>query len=251
MVTRLLSTAGALAALLLAAQPAAAQHHGGGHPGGGGFHGGPTFHGGGGFHGGPVYHGGGAYHGGYPGHFGVNPGWVHGGYPYHHGWAGYGRPFYGLYGFGLGYSTLAGLGYDLGYPGNYGYSGYYDAPFSGGTAYLSGSPYYTDVAPYDSGYNVPTVPYESAYPPPPPEPASDGSVLLTVQVPPDARVTVEGVPMNTSGSVRQFRSPPLEPGRDYTYTVTAAWTENGQPVTRTRQVTVRAGQQALVNFLGA
>jgi uncharacterized protein (TIGR03000 family) len=82
-----------------------------------------------------------------------------------------------------------------------------------------------------------------------PGPTADRTVRLTVQAPPDARVAVEGVPTAGSGAVRRFRSPPLEPGREYTYSLTAEWSENGRPVTRTQQVTVRVGQQALVNFL--
>jgi uncharacterized protein (TIGR03000 family) len=94
----------------------------------------------------------------------------------------------------------------------------------------------------------------AAAPPPAPRPAAppppaERPVLLTIHVPADARVNIEGVTVAGTGPVRQFRSPPLQPGRDYGYTVSAAWVEDGRPVVRTRQVSVFAGQQALVSFL--
>ena len=45
-----------------------------------------------------------------------------------------------------------------------------------------------------------------------------------------------------------FVTPPLQPGQEYTYTLKARWTENGQPVERTRQIMVRPGQTATVDF---
>jgi uncharacterized protein (TIGR03000 family) len=178
-------------------------------------------HHGGGFRGGFGGHAGFAKHGGVPAFHGLpvfRGGFAghRGGHPFRvwGGWAGFGGPYFGAYGLG------------------YGDSGYPDYPAYSGPAYLD--------APW----------YAAAYPPAAPVPVSDGSVSVAVGVPPDAQVTVQGVPVAGSGTLRRFRSPPLEPGQEYTYTITAEWAKDGVPVTRTRQVGVRAGQQVVVNFLG-
>jgi uncharacterized protein (TIGR03000 family) len=77
---------------------------------------------------------------------------------------------------------------------------------------------------------------------------ADTLAHLTVKVPGDARVWFENSPTNSTGSVRQFESPPLMPGRSYTYEVRAAWTENGREVTQTQQIGVTAGARIEVGF---
>lgn len=79
------------------------------------------------------------------------------------------------------------------------------------------------------------------------EPGS-ASVLLNVKVPANAEVLVDGQRTSRTGTERQFISPPLAPGFEYTYTVEARWQENGQPVTKTRKVTVQPGKEAMVDF---
>ena len=49
----------------------------------------------------------------------------------------------------------------------------------------------------------------------------------------------------TSGT---FQSPPLDPGRNYTYEVRARWTEDAKEVSQTRKVRVRIGQRVTVDF---
>src|SRR5205085_1327698 len=71
--------------------------------------------------------------------------------------------------------------------------------------------------------------YSSYYYQPAP---ADNRVHLTVTVPADAQVWVEDAPTTSNGTVRQFVSPPLEPGGPFTYHVRARWNENGQEVTR-------------------
>ena len=55
---------------------------------------------------------------------------------------------------------------------------------------------------------------------------------------PDAQAEcwLQGVKQGGSGMVRRYQSPELDPTKDYTYTVSAAWQENGQLVTQERQV---------------
>ena len=65
---------------------------------------------------------------------------------------------------------------------------------------------------------------------------------------PDAEVWLEGQKQSGSGTTRRFYSPPLEPGKDYTYTINAAWYENGELVTQKRQVDVRAETLSRIDF---
>jgi uncharacterized protein (TIGR03000 family) len=218
------------AALLMAAGPQTgfAQHRGGGHYGGGGFHGG-GYHGGGYYGGG--YRGGGYYHGGYSRGGGV----YHGGY-----YRGY-RGYPGYYGYGLGLGLGYALGSGLGYP-YYGYG--YSSPYYGYS--------YPDYA-YGSTYVYPSdqvvvpdssITTQSLY-----TPAASNQASVTVVLPtPDAQVFVQGTDMTGQGAVRQFVSPPLEPGQDYAYTVRARWQEGGRTVDQTRTVDVRANQAATVDF---
>jgi uncharacterized protein (TIGR03000 family) len=64
----------------------------------------------------------------------------------------------------------------------------------------------------------------------------------------DGEVWLQGQKQTGSGTTRRFFSPPLEPGRDFTYTIDAAWYENGQLVTQKRQVDVRAETLHRIDF---
>jgi uncharacterized protein (TIGR03000 family) len=55
--------------------------------------------------------------------------------------------------------------------------------------------------------------------------------------------------MPQPGSVREFVTPALETGRDYTYHVRVAWTENGREVTREQTIRVRPGERTDVDFM--
>jgi len=200
--------AGALA--LFAAQPALAQHHGGGHGGG---HGGHSS----GWHGGSSH---GSWHGG-----NWSGNWYGG-----RGWYGYGyRPYYA---------------YRTWWPGYY--SGYY-------------YPSYGYSYPYDSGYYDYAYPsyggYSSAYPStttivrqPPAVNVNTAQVVVRL---PDANgeVWFDGQKMNgQTGAARSYTTPPLEPGRTYSYQVSAAWHQNGRLVTQERTVNVSAGSAVAVDF---
>jgi uncharacterized protein (TIGR03000 family) len=136
-------------------------------------------------------------------------------------------------------------------------SGGYDGGYSYGPAYYGGGVY--------SGYGPGLMPgyayapngvtdTTSFYYQPGTQPGAavsglDGrSALIDIRVPPDARVTFDGDATAQTGPDRLFSSPPLDRGRAYHYTVTARWTQDGQPVERTRRVEVRAGQRSTVDF---
>jgi uncharacterized protein (TIGR03000 family) len=66
-------------------------------------------------------------------------------------------------------------------------------------------------------------------------------------VPANAEVWFEGAKTTSTGSVREYQSPPLSPGR-YTYHIRARWTENGRDITQTKNVTVSSGAHVTVEF---
>jgi uncharacterized protein (TIGR03000 family) len=162
-------------------------------------------------------------------------GW-YGGYSY--------GPAYGWY--GPGYYPWAGYGY---YP-SYRYGGY-----PGYAYYTPGRYYGTVVAPEYSTYTAPaTTNYRSLYPPSTATtemaPASSNEAIVRVEVPdPNASVWIEGAPTRQRGTERVFESPPLDPGRSYSYDIRARWTTaGGRTADETRHVLVRAGASATVDF---
>jgi uncharacterized protein (TIGR03000 family) len=88
--------------------------------------------------------------------------------------------------------------------------------------------------------------YQDSYSPATAQP--DTRAQIIVDVPADAEIWFEGTKMTSTGSVREYRSPPLTPGARYTYEVRARWTENGQEVTQTQEVKVAAGANVNVKF---
>ena len=75
------------------------------------------------------------------------------------------------------------------------------------------------------------------------------AALIDVFLPASATLAFQGVPTDETGPSRQFQSPPLDPGRAYTYDVRASWRAgDGQEVTRNRRLTVRAGDHLELDF---
>jgi uncharacterized protein (TIGR03000 family) len=73
--------------------------------------------------------------------------------------------------------------------------------------------------------------------------------LIDVFLPAEASLSFQGIAMTETGSVREFQSPPLVPGRTYTYDLRATWkTEDGREVARSRRLTVRAGDHLEVDL---
>jgi uncharacterized protein (TIGR03000 family) len=77
----------------------------------------------------------------------------------------------------------------------------------------------------------------------PPAPA-----MVTVVVPPDAKVFFDGRPTTQGGSERLFQTPVLPYGRRFSYQVTARWNENGKSIEQTREIQVSAGAGVRVDF---
>jgi uncharacterized protein (TIGR03000 family) len=216
---------------------------GGVHIGGarvGGYHFGATVGRGfprGGFHGGSIHP---YYHGGY------NHAFYHGGYYFHHGLNGYYGGFYPYYStYGGYYPNFSSYGYYGGYP----YGGAY-YPYYGGYPYgyqgWNYDPGYSSYPPdYDGGT---TQPYRS-YGSDALLETSGNSAVVYVHVPLAlADVAFDGKLTTTTGKDRVITTPELTPGKTYTYTVTANWTEGGMARNETRAVQVQAGQSATVDF---
>jgi uncharacterized protein (TIGR03000 family) len=139
------------------------------------------------------------------------------------GWGGY-----PMMGFGSGISISRGMPGGPYYSGGY-YGGYYYAPA------------------YSYDY-APTYGYDAGYYTAPPR-LGDTDFLLDVRVPADATVWVNGEATTQTGAQRRYLTNDLTPGRTYTYSIKARWTEDGQPVETVRRVKVHGGQERVVNFI--
>jgi uncharacterized protein (TIGR03000 family) len=78
--------------------------------------------------------------------------------------------------------------------------------------------------------------------------ASGEAATVVVQVPADARMWVDGQAADLTSATRTFQTPALEKGRDYSYTIRAEATRDGQVVSQSQRVVVRAGQVSRVDF---
>jgi uncharacterized protein (TIGR03000 family) len=157
---------------------------------------------------------------------------------YYGGWGGWGGQGLGLdssyYGYRYG-SPYYGRGfYRRGY--GYDYGGYYP-----GQMIVTSPPAYGDYA------TAPMTGYESAYPSG--AAATSNAAVVRVEVPDaNAEVWFNGSKTRQKGTMREFESPPLEPGQDYTYKVRAHWTQDGRDFDQERTVHVQAGAQKEVDF---
>jgi uncharacterized protein (TIGR03000 family) len=230
------------AAVLVTPGSGQAQHHGGGGHGGGFSHGGFSH---GGFHHGGFNHGG-FDHGFH--HSGFDHGFHHGGfwwYPRYYGsygaWPYYGyHPYYGYssnyypYSYDVPSYNWSGPAYDSTYYGLYGQ----EAP-----SYPYG---YTSVAPSAASGQLYYPPATVASDTAPAQP--DNTAHVTVTMPADAEIWFQGTKTTSTGTVREYQSPPLAPGTRYTYELRARWRQNGHEVTQTQQVEVTAGIRVNVHF---
>lgn len=152
----------------------------------------------------------------------------------------------GLGGYGSGYYPMPNL--FMPFPGGYGYGGYnpsYNPNVNPvpSSAYLTlGNTSYTTESPSPLPVYAPRPPF---VPLPPPLPLT---ALLKVQVPPDAEVWLDGQKMRSTGAMRHYRSPPLDPTKEFAYEVRTRWFVKDTPVDEVRHVAIRAGATALVDF---
>jgi uncharacterized protein (TIGR03000 family) len=171
-------------------------------------------------------------------------------------WGGYRGGYYsgwgGNYGGWGGYYGGRGWGWG-------GYPGYWGGNYYGSGVMFGTSPYYSS---YGYGYS-PSVVYGTPsytttpsfyYAPsaaavtPDTSAVSNDRAQIEVMVPPDAEILFDGSATQQRGEDRLFVSPPLNPGRSYTYDIEAKWMENGRQVDQKKEVTVTPGQTTTVDF---
>jgi uncharacterized protein (TIGR03000 family) len=129
-------------------------------------------------------------------------------------WSSYGNGGWGYGGWGYGGCC------DWGYGGCYygcGYGGYYAGDYGG--CYAG---------------------YQTAAP-----------AYMVVTMPAGAKLTIDGYVSTQTSSLRHLVTPDLRPGQQFTYTLVAEMTQNGQVVQQSQKVTVRAGQTVPVSFTPA
>lgn len=148
----------------------------------------------------------------------------------------------GGFGYGGGYYPYPNL--FMPFPGGYGYGGYDPIVASvPSKAYLTlGNTSYTTESPSPLPVYAPHAPF---IPLPPPLPLT---ALLQVQVPLDAEVWLDGQKMRSAGPLRHYRSPPLNPTKEYAYEVRARWRIDDKPIEDVRHIAIRAGATVLVDF---
>jgi uncharacterized protein (TIGR03000 family) len=71
---------------------------------------------------------------------------------------------------------------------------------------------------------------------------------LVVHLPADATLTIDGKQTVSTSETRVFTTPPLAPGKEFTYEITARVSRGGAIEEVTRQVTVRGGNETTVSL---
>jgi uncharacterized protein (TIGR03000 family) len=71
---------------------------------------------------------------------------------------------------------------------------------------------------------------------------------ITVYLPADAQLYVDNVFCPLTSSTRSFPTPPLQPGREFYYTLRAEVLRDGQTRVQSQRVVVGAGRQVSVEF---
>jgi uncharacterized protein (TIGR03000 family) len=203
-------------------------------------------------HGQKQYRCGGCYGGCYGCYGGYGYGYCGGGWGYGC-YGGYRGGYGGCYGgYGYGRWGYGGMSYAGGY---YGYSPYSGTTYAGYAQF--GAPIYSGGLASDYGYGVPISQGDRRYYDESnmnrkrlgaPSAAGDAPATIVVRLPADARLMIDGAPTSSTQDVRRFVSPPLQPGKEYQYTLKAEVTRDGKKVEHSRDVTVRAGQPSEVTF---
>jgi uncharacterized protein (TIGR03000 family) len=102
-------------------------------------------------------------------------------------------------------------------------------------------------APVDVNTATPTTAAPQTAPQNPPPP--DNAAHLQLRVPENAEVFLDGAATTQTGAVREFVSPPLTPGKRYTYVITVRSTDaTGKVVNDRRPIHVRANDWFSIDF---
>jgi uncharacterized protein (TIGR03000 family) len=71
---------------------------------------------------------------------------------------------------------------------------------------------------------------------------------IVVNLPGNAQLTFDDYIVRSTGPNRVFVTPPLAPGKDFHYTVKAKLTQDGKTETTSKEITVRAGEEARIEL---
>jgi len=80
---------------------------------------------------------------------------------------------------------------------------------------------------------------------------AEQSIAIRLLVPAGAQVEFDGSKTTMTGPSRQYVSPPVPVGREYTYTLKVALVRDGRTITESQRVLLTPGQEARVDFNGA
>ncbi len=78
--------------------------------------------------------------------------------------------------------------------------------------------------------------------------AAPATTRITVRLPGDAKLYVNDQPCPLNSATRSFDTPPLDPDREYTYTLKAEMLRDGRTRVEKKTVAFRAGQPVTVDF---
>ena len=144
--------------------------------------------------------------------------------------------------------------YGYSYP-SYGYSPYpvYGSGYFADPAPTDSSYYGAGIAPYTAGWMTPAA--DSGAPPVQAESiassgsaSTDAAAKITVRLPAGAELWIDGNLRGETGAVREFTTPMLSAGRQYTYEVHARWTEGDTTIDQTKKVVFGAGDKLDMTF---
>jgi uncharacterized protein (TIGR03000 family) len=148
----------------------------------------------------------------------------------------YGSYSYGCYGYGGGYGCW-GSGYSC--YGSYACNGCYGCWGCQGGAMMS-------------PYMGPAVPVRPEVVPAPKKEGSETlgqtRARLIVELPSEATLYIDDQKMNSTSSRRVFNTPQLERGETYYYILRAEVTKDGSPVTVTKRVLIKPGEEIQADF---
>lgn len=89
---------------------------------------------------------------------------------------------------------------------------------------------------------------EPLNPPAGPQTRSEAPATFTVHLPANAKLLVDNRPTQSTSTTRTFITPPLPENRSFTYTLKVLIDEGGKPLTQTKEITVRGGQNTDVTL---
>ncbi|MCI0456800.1 MAG: TIGR03000 domain-containing protein [Gemmataceae bacterium] len=76
----------------------------------------------------------------------------------------------------------------------------------------------------------------------------DRPAEILVYIPAPARLTIDGRETSQTGEQRRFVTPPLAPGRKFSYTLKATWTEGNRQIVRMAVARVEAGKETTIDL---